>query len=366
MKPTPAIAAVLLGFALAALPVHANGFANPALLPSNPPLQNARIDGLNADQGTIAITDCAQLRAVPQARPICEGTAFNLIVKDPALRTKLSNLHLGDHIRIDFTLATNTVTDIGGLAAPKVSTSARIGILVASFLSTFLLGTLLTRGRPLKLILGMDNRYSNSKLQAALWFWVLVTTYLEFLYFRISVGGFDFLGNISIPQNLLLLSGMSAVTFVGAKGITTAKANAAADARAAAAAQNAAQGDLAAIAAVAVADAPGAVAVAAPQAPAIPPPPPREKDMAQPGSESLWKDLMQNDLGDFDLGDFQMVIVTLLAVGTYMLTVHHALGSVQLSASTTLPDLDTTILSAFGIGQGAYLAKKAVGNPSTT
>jgi hypothetical protein len=27
----------------------------------------------------------------------------------------------------------------------------------------------------------------------------------------------------------------------------------------------------------------------------------------------------------------------------------------------TLPDVDTTILSAFGLGQGAYLAKKALG-----
>jgi len=365
MKSIPAIAAVLLGLTLAALPLRADSFANPALKPSATPLQNARVDGLDIDNGKLSITDCAQLRAAPESRPLCEGSAFNLTVNDAALRTKLHTIHLGDHIRINFTPG-NVVTEIAGTATSKVSTSARLGVLLVSFLFTFLLGTVLTRGHPLRLILGMDNRYSNSKLQAALWFWVLITTYLEFLYFRVAVGGFDFLGSISIPQNLLLLSGMSAITFVGAKGITTAKANAAADAKAAAAAQNAAQGDLAAIAAVAVADAPGAVAVAAPQAPAAPPPPPREKDMAQPGSESLWKDLMQNDLGDFDLGDFQMVIVTLLAVGTYMLTVHHALGSVQLSASTTLPDLDTTILSAFGIGQGAYLAKKAVGNPSTT
>ena len=371
MKLTPAVAAAaFLGLTLAASPAHADSFANPALKPSNPPLQNARVDGLDIDNGKLSITDCAQLRSAPEGRPICEGSAFNLTVNDEGLRTKLRTIHLGDHIRVNFAPDKNStpdkpqtlvVSEIAGIAAPKVSTMHRLGVVVASFLITFLLGTLLTGGHPFKLILGMDNRYSNSKLQAALWFWVLITTYLEFLYFRIAVGGLDFLGAVSIPQNLLLLSGMSAVTFVGAKGITTAKANAAADAKAAAAAQADDQP-----VAVAVASGQDAVAVAAPPAAPAPIPPARNKLMQAPGQENFFKDLLQNDLGSFDLGDFQMVIVTVLAVATYMLLVHHALGAVQLSSSAELPDLDTTILSAFGLGQGAYLAKKAVGNPSAT
>jgi hypothetical protein len=374
------LASALLGIALAiaALQARADSFANPALKPSTPPLQNARVDGLDIDRGKLSITDCGQLRSAPEGRPLCEGSAFNLSVNDEALRTKLKAIHLGDHIRVNFapekpapgTTASAAppalvVSEIAGLAAPKVSTIHRLGVLLAAFASTFLLGALLTGGRPLKLILGMDNRYSNSKLQAALWFWVFITSYLEFLYFRIAVGGLDFLGAISIPQNLLLLSGMSAITFAGAKGITTAKANAAADATAAQAQQDAAQDNPPGISSVAVADAPGSVAVAT-TAPTPIIATPRGKSMADPGTASLWKDLMQNDLGHFDFGDFQMVIVTMLAVGTYLLAVHHALGAVPLSASATLPDLDTTILSAFGLGQGAYLAKKAVGNASAT
>jgi hypothetical protein len=347
--------------------VAAQGFVNPALKDSTPPLWNARVDGLDIDNGKLSITDCPQLRSAPLGKPICEGNAFNLTVNDQGLRTKLKDIHLGDHIRVNFTPAEATkpavVTEIAGIAAPKVSTGLRLGMLLVSFLITFLLGTVLTMGHPLKLILGLDNRYSNSKLQAALWFWVLMTTYLEFLFFRIAVGGLDFLGGISIPQNLLLLSGMSAVTFVGAKGITTAKANAAADAKAAAVVQT--KKDDAPVT-VAVAAAPDSVAIAEPPAPTPITALPRGKSMLAAGQQNLFKDLFQNDLGDFDLGDFQMVVVTMLAVGTYMLAVHHTLGSVELSATTTLPDLDTTILSAFGLGQGAYLAKKAVGNASQT
>jgi hypothetical protein len=46
--------------------------------------------------------------------------------------------------------------------------------------------------------------------------------------------------------------------------------------------------------------------------------------------------------------------------------VHHYVGAISLTATTSLPDVDTTILSTFGLGQGAYLAKKAAGNIGTT
>lgn len=341
MKSKTVIAAALLALTLTALPLHADGFANPALKPSNPPLQDARVDGLDIDQGTISVTDCAQLRATPEALPVCEGSSFYLTVSDTALRTKLKGIHLGDHIRINFTPANNTVTGIAGLAAPQISTRYRLLVLFLCALVPLLFATALTRGRPFKLIVGMDNHYSNSKLQAAAWFWVMTATYLEFYYFRVAVGGLDFLGGISIPQNLLLLSGASALTFVGAKAITQSKVNAAA----------------------AAAPAPNAALVVDPNAaPNIPAP--VIKPIQAPGLEDFWKDIVQNDIGTFDFGDFQMVLVTLLAIGTYLLAVHHALGAVQLASTTTLPDLDTTILSAFGLGQGAYLAKKAVSNVS--
>jgi hypothetical protein len=356
---------LLLGAILLPAPCRADAFANPDLKPSESPLKNARVDGINADDGTLSVTDCAQLKSNPDSRPLCQGAAYNLTVavNNPALKTRLKQFHLGDHIRVAFD-STSVVQDIDGAAYSYVSTKYRFSMLLVCFLVPLAIATLMTWGHPFKLIVGLDNRYSNSKLQAALWFWVMLATYLDVLYFRISVAGLDFLGGINIPQNLLLLSGMSAITFTGAKAITTAKVNAAnanAAADAAAPVNNVAQ----AAAIAAVAQGADVTVLVPPAAPAsIPPPDP--KNGLDNGEESFWRDIVQNDLGNFDFGDFQMVIVTLLAICTYLLAVHHYVGAIDLTATTSLPDVDTTILSAFGLGQGAYLAKKAAGNLGQT
>src|SRR5713226_8983756 len=88
----------------------------------------------------------------------------------------------------------------------------------------FALTALLTGGHPLQLIIGEDGRYSNSKFQMAIWFVVVIATYLATVYLRVAQAGWEFFGGVDIPKNLLLLSGMSALTFGGAKGITASKA----------------------------------------------------------------------------------------------------------------------------------------------
>jgi hypothetical protein len=336
------------------VPAHAqdNSFANPALKPSTSPLQDARLDGIDPDSGQLSVTDCAQPKADSSARPICQGTAFNLTVSDAALKTKLKQLHIGDHIRVAFDTKLN-VSNIAGPAVVYISTGRRLLVLFTCAFFTFALGAILTQGHPLKLILGQDNRYSNSKLQVAAWFLVLITSYLEVLYFRIAAGGFDFLGGINIPQNLLLLSGMSALTFAGAKAITTSKVNAAT-----APTVDAVAGS--------VAVETSNVAVVAQDVSIVGDSKASPKKSGIAGEESFWNDIVKNDLGHFDFGDFQMVIVTLLAMCTYMLSVHNYLGALDLTSITSLPDVDTTILSAFGLGQGAYLAKKAAGNLGTS
>ena len=158
----------------------------------------------------------------------------------------------------------------------------------------------------------------------AVWFWVLISTYLAVVYLRVSQAGWEICGAVNIPQNLLLLSGMSALTFGGAKGITTAKANAAITA-----------------------------GHANPEDPAG-------------VHENFWTNLVQNDVGVFDIGDFQMLMVTFLAVGMYFALIFHFSGAIAATASIHLPDVDTTILASFGLGQGAYLTKKAVGNAGTS
>lgn len=223
--------------------------------------------------------------------------------------------------------------------------TTRLLVLGGAALITFFLYFFASGLHPLRLIVGEDNRYSNSKFQVALWFFVLIATYIAIFALRARDG---FIGQISIPEHLLLLSGMSAFTYAAAKGITTSKVN---DALA--------QG--------------------------IPDP----KNTA--ASPSLLKNLTHDDgftintvavaaadrvpgariaplrlerLPSLDLGDTQMVIVTLLSVATYLYATLHFMGdSALLHAPTAkLPDVDSTILSIFGIGQGAYITKKAVGN----
>ena len=223
--------------------------------------------------------------------------------------------------------------------------TTRVLVLGGATVLTFLLYFFLSGLHPLRLIVGHDNRYSNSKFQVALWFFVLITTYIAAFWLRLRSG---VVGPINIPEHLLLLSGISAATYAAAKGITTSKVNDAqaqglSDPKNAAASpsllQDLTHNDGTAAQAVAVAAA-GVVA----DTPVA---------LVSPGR-----------VPSLDLGDTQMIIVTLLAVATYIYATLHFMGNIGTltAASTTLPDVDTTILSIFGIGQGAYLTKKAVGN----
>jgi len=74
---------------------------------------------------------------------------------------------------------------------------------------------------------------------------------------------------------------------------------------------------------------------------------------------NLLTDLVQNDEGAPDLGDFQMIAITLTAVVIYLTSTFNALASIPLQVHVSLPDVDTSLLAGFGIGQGAYLVKKA-------
>jgi len=279
-------------------------------------LANARIDDIDKNYASVTITDC------PGDTPRCDGAVLTLAVKD-ALRPELKAFHKGDHVRID--VADEKELRSIGIRDVPVSVGFRCLVLGIAFASCFLMTALITSGHPLRLIIGQDGRYSNSKFQLAIWFGMVIATYLATVYLRASQAGWEFLGGVNIPQNLFLLSGMSALTFGGAKGVTTAKVNA---------------------------------AVAAGN--------PDPKPVQPAGHENFWKDLIQNDVGGFDLGDFQMLVVTLLAVGMYLTFTFNFLSSIGSWKALDLPNVDTTILAAFGLGHGAYLTKKAVGNVATS
>jgi hypothetical protein len=167
-----------------------------------------------------------------------------------------------------------------------------------------------------RFLVGRDNRYSKSKLQIAMWFGIVIVSYLGALYLRWWTSIPSLIGGVDIPENLLLLSGISALSFAGAKGIAQGKQN-----RAAAA---------------------GVVAKPPADQPRFP------------------SDLVSDDSGQPDIGDFQMVVITLIAVGVYVVQIFDFLSLLNMTAQVSMPDVDPTLLGIFGISHGTYLTKKAV------
>ncbi len=107
----------------------------------------------------------------------------------------------------------------------------------------------------------------------------------------------------TLSQNLLLISGMSVLTFAGAKAITTSKVNAEKE-------KSSTDQD------------------------------PKNSAGATP---HFFQDLTHNDGGPgkarkLDFGDFQMVIITLIAVGTYLGLVFSFLGTIVASKVVRLPE----------------------------
>jgi hypothetical protein len=220
------------------------------------------------------------------------------------------------------------------------------------------------RRDPRQLIISEDNRYSNSRFQMALWFFVLIVTYVAALCLRVwQLHDWTFIGGVNIPKNLLLLSGLSAITYAGAKGITSSKVAAPeAPGQPRAADRKAKTDDVRPNFFFDLTHTDGAPPV--PAQPEVLGPPPAQgmaPAVVKPAVPAQAKGQPQ-----FDFGDFQMVIVTLIAVATYLVLVFNFFGHVEYSKIVSLPDVDTTLLATFGLGQGAYLTKKAVGNVGTS
>jgi hypothetical protein len=245
------------------------------------------------------------------------ANALDLSVADRDTRTKLLLAQPGDIVTIEVDNAVNprVITQMNKLSRP-VSARARIIAIAGAILVLVLVATLVTRWRPQSFLIGLDNRYSNSQCQLALWFGAVATMYAAAVWLRLIFLGWDFVGGVGLTQNLVVLTGLSAFTFGGAKVITGQKVDAAAAAGQPAAKQS-----------------------------TVPP--------------NLLTDLVQNDKNQADLGDFQMILVTLVAVAIFVLSAFHFLGSLELTQQVWLPDIDSTLLSGFGLGQGAYLVKKA-------
>lgn len=264
------------------------------------------IKAIAADQSSLQV-QCKDSRPV------------NISVKKPELKAILQKFSSGDLVNLDFTKK-NEENELTNLSVVTSTVNGVIVLLTLAvtglvlYIVTFLIVKWI--GKNLNdIFVGQDKRLSNSKSQMAIWFFVLLVSYISLNVLRaIDVnGGLGFVGGISIPQNLLFLSGLSALTYGGAKVITETQ----------------------------VASKPGS------------------KPNANDGTAGL-KDFVTDDDDNTDFGDLQMSFITLLAVVVYLLQLFNFLGTLELHRLVTLPDVDTTILSIFGLSQGAYLTKKAV------
>jgi hypothetical protein len=202
-------------------------------------------------------------------------------------------------------------------------------------------------GTPTKFLLGSDGRYSNSQCQLALWFGVAMTMYLAMIALRVVKLDWSYLDGVALTANVMALTGLSALTFGAAKVVTVRKAENAISAQATAAAvSSSAAGStpqqIVEAAAIAATNA-ARIGGGKPSAP--------EPD--------ILTDLFQNDHGEVDIGDFQMIFVTLTAVAIFGLACFNALAMLPYQMHVSLPDVDSSLLAGFGIGQGAYLVKKA-------
>jgi hypothetical protein len=297
-----------------------------------------RVVGVGSDPASldVEVAPFNNCRLAGDVGPSKTCQQLHLVATDTVVKDRLKKLQKGDRIKITFTFGKNKqniLTEFCVDAAPPVSFGARLLVLFSSGLFCFFLALIWTRSNPLKLTIGEDKRYSNSKFQIALWFFVLMATYISTVCLRVWFAGCDFIGGVNIPQNLLLISGMSVLTYGGAKAITTTKVD---------------------------------------DEKSKPDGNPDPKNSAQ-ATPNFFQDLTHNDgqsaVGTkpaiaprLDFGDFQMLAITLIAVATYLFLVFNFLGTIETAKTISLPDVDTTILAVFGLGHGAYLTKKAVGD----
>ena len=295
--------------------------AEQALTPNTatPPASTAPVTTTDASkppimlEGTIkTIADGAVTLTLPKPRGDQILTVDTQVAKD-----SMAQARIGDRIKVDVDSmsAPTAISKVESIDRP-IEIRFRILALIGGFGILFAAACAATRAKPLKFMIGTDNRYSNSQTQLILWFGAVASVYFAATVLRVCYLGLDSLFGISIPEHLLELSGLSALSYGGAKVITSQKVDAAEQA--------------------------GLMPVKVPAARA-----------------NLLSDLFTNDKGNADLGDFQMILVTLSAVVLFLLSEFHSLAFLKLGEGFALQDIDSTMLAGFGLGHGAYLVKKA-------
>lgn len=267
--------------------------------------------------------DQSSIAVIPRSQPTAAPVWF--AVAKPDVRSQLKTVQPGDAVLLELLRGADSVA-VDAITPLTVAMTllARLATMGGATLAVLIFASLVSRGSVRWLVVGEDNRYSNSKFQMAVWFWTLISGYLAVVTLRFAAGGGAFIGGVDIPNNLLALSGVSALTFAGAKQIVASR----------------------------IAQSGGRATLV--------------KPVSRTGPQ-FPSDLVTDDSGHRpDFGDFQMLVITVLAVTIYASRIVGWLAVVPLTARISLPDVDTTLLGIFGVGQAAYLAKKFTGDSPTT
>lgn len=265
------------------------------------------------------------------------GAEHTLKAGTPAVQGSLAEARAGDVVTVlvDDMVTPSTITSVSRVVRPVPFWNVFAALALASGLIAGVSLLVLQGHNPL---VGVDRRYSNSQTQLALWFFTVAAVYLAATILRATLLGGDFIGGIGVTGNVIAVTGLSAFSFGAAKVAAYQKAD----------------GQL-------------------PQEPATTPDPSATDKLTAPAplpsatrtsaDRPRLSDLVRSDDGRADLGDLQMILITLAAIGIFFGQSVWWLMSLPVEAATTLPDVDTAMLSAFGLGHGAYLFKK-VATPS--
>jgi hypothetical protein len=169
---------------------------------------------------------------------------------------------------------------------------------------------------PLALAMGADNRLSTSKLQILFWTATVGFVYAMVYADRTITGGASSL--MGIPPNVLIAMGISVTTTIAAQAITSSQAAANPEVKT----QN-----------------------------------------STPSYDPAA--LVRNDDGvTASLTKVQLLFWTFVAIGVYLVTSFHSLGTIAACAtdSCSLPDIDTVLMVFMGLGHASYLGGKLVTN----
>ncbi|MGA8430390.1 MAG: hypothetical protein WB729_11260 [Candidatus Sulfotelmatobacter sp.] len=325
------------------------------------------IRGYSADKSELQLADRSNAAATAMGSESCDpGPAVEIQVQGQSLKDGLTNWKPGDQVIATVTVSKNgtaelvTLQDIQAQVLQVKSWEPAVALF--SFPLLVFLLTIFSRSVRELLFIGQDGRWSNSTTQISLWFTLWVSAYIATFALRWT-SGYHLIGSITTPSALLALSGLSGLTFAGAKGITANKVanqSAAAPGSAPVAPAAGATPAVAVPAVAPVSPAPGGVPASVPATgiTAARLLPDGKRNSTKASTTSL-ADLLKDDQGNFDFGDFQMLVMTLIAVASYGIVAYHFLGALEARVSVSLPDVDGTVLAMFGVGQGAYLAKKA-------